>query len=644
MAELQRMAGVLAQVQQDNAQLRAENANLNRGAMAALGTSLPQLVAAMEKRLDKDSTKSLVDTKGIGKPPSFTDKESEFQVWSKKTANFLISVYPELEAPLEWAAEEPDPFDRTRVVTEFGDQHDILNYVAKIAELDHQIHTVLSQLTFGEGFDIVNNVPGRCGLEAWRKLHKRFDPTTGGRRRNVLRAIINPTKVTVDQLSGAIERWEELVRRYESKKVHGVQRTMDEDIKMAAFEALLPAELATHVTMNSARLATYAAMRAEVVLILEAKTGVKMKSSVGTGSGGAGQGGPDDMDVGSFGKAKGGKGGKGNGKTGKPKSGTGGNSAAGAGGGKAGGSKKFDGNCNYCHKYGHKEADCYNKQKAGGQGAGKGGGKADAGGKGKHGKGKHGKGANSLETAAGTEPEAEVGTLDLCSLNPSLAPSATLLLEPDAGKRDISALESEARCAWTKINVDTGAAMSVYPLKLASARGQSSGQMFKTASGEHISDEGPVRFVGIDELDNQRKLGGRLADVHKPLMSAAEVCDAGQDLWVGTDGGYLIPRYGPIGRGLRAEFEKLCKRHGRGTLLPVYKENNVFNVYMKLSEAAVAKDVCAGDVVAPPGSDTVGTSAGGVGPGPPKVGTVGNVAGGAGVGGPSGGTRRASQP
>ena len=54
-----------------------------------------------------------------------------------------------------------------------------------------QMHTALMALTSYEANDIVVN-SRKNPLKAWRRLQKRCDPTTGGRKRNLLRTIISP--------------------------------------------------------------------------------------------------------------------------------------------------------------------------------------------------------------------------------------------------------------------------------------------------------------------------------------------------------------------------------------------------------------------------------------------------------------------
>ena len=86
------------------------------------------------------------------------------------------------------------------------------------AERDGQLFVVLSALTEGESFDIVTSVGGDHGFESWRKLHGRWNPHTAGRARSLLREILSPTQMKLLELMGAIEKMEDLVRRYSSRR------------------------------------------------------------------------------------------------------------------------------------------------------------------------------------------------------------------------------------------------------------------------------------------------------------------------------------------------------------------------------------------------------------------------------------------
>ena len=48
---------------------------------------------------------TLVDTRGLGKPPPLKNTESEILSWARRTENFLVSVHPEARDVLTWAVE-----------------------------------------------------------------------------------------------------------------------------------------------------------------------------------------------------------------------------------------------------------------------------------------------------------------------------------------------------------------------------------------------------------------------------------------------------------------------------------------------------------------------------------------------------------
>ena len=84
-------------------------------------------------------------------------------------------------------------------------------------EIDPQVNVAFAELLEGEALDIVQNTARGAGFEAWRKLVRRFDPQTVGRKRTLLSRIINPGTVKVHELSRAIDQWEERVRSYPSR-------------------------------------------------------------------------------------------------------------------------------------------------------------------------------------------------------------------------------------------------------------------------------------------------------------------------------------------------------------------------------------------------------------------------------------------
>ena len=64
-----------------------------------------------------------------------------------------------------------------------------------------------------------------------------------------------------------IERWESYVSRYEKK----MKEKLDDEIKLARLESLVPEELEKHLILNSNRLRTVEDARLEIVTYVEGK-------------------------------------------------------------------------------------------------------------------------------------------------------------------------------------------------------------------------------------------------------------------------------------------------------------------------------------------------------------------------------------
>ena len=58
---------------------------------------------------------------------------------------------------------------------------------------------------------------GRNGLEAWRGFFRRFGPSIGVGHRNLLRAIVAPQRVKMEDLGSALQAWGGMVARHNKK-------------------------------------------------------------------------------------------------------------------------------------------------------------------------------------------------------------------------------------------------------------------------------------------------------------------------------------------------------------------------------------------------------------------------------------------
>ena len=107
----------------------------------------------------------LVDTREIGRPSNFGSGEEKrlekrFPVRQRKMQNFIISVFPDLREPLEWAAMTAVPITHQLVDQRFGSEADPTDQVTDLEDKMHQVFVVLMQVTEGEANDIVCNSSG----------------------------------------------------------------------------------------------------------------------------------------------------------------------------------------------------------------------------------------------------------------------------------------------------------------------------------------------------------------------------------------------------------------------------------------------------------------------------------------------------
>ena len=133
---------------------------------------------------------------------------------------------------------------------------------------------------------------------------------------------------------------------------------------------------------------------------------------------------------------------------------------------------------------------------------------------------------------------------------------------------------------WIKVNYDSGAATTAFPVGIVDDVSLEKVGTFTVASGSEIPNYGRVRLSCRDEEGNPRKVSGSVTTVHKPLGSAGEF-SASHDGWLWSDGGALIPRNHPVAVGLAKEYNRLVGIHGDEGILPLHKEGNLYNFYLK---------------------------------------------------------------
>ena len=278
---LEAMRTLQEQQQVELMRLAAENAELRDSLLpgAQLGALTRELISAVntfatargDTAAGERRVRSLIDTKGLGKPTVFKNDDKRFIEWPRKTTGFVSAAYgANFRAVLEWAEDQEQPITPEDLEVQFGAEG-ADDYVDDIEEKDSQLHVALQSLTEGESFDIVLGATPH-GIEALRRLIHRWDPASGGRRCVILRQIVQPGRAKLNELPGAIERWDGLLCRYQKRRAGGeVAQKVDDDIKISVLEGLVPLELGQHLAMNRGRLRTYAQVRSEIDAYIDAK-------------------------------------------------------------------------------------------------------------------------------------------------------------------------------------------------------------------------------------------------------------------------------------------------------------------------------------------------------------------------------------
>ena len=296
LAELRTQNQQLHQALQQAQQQQSQQQGLVQ-ALSDLPQSLAQTVGAavLAAASPARANPTLVDTKGLGKPPSLKNTESEFVSWARRTEG----VHPGARDVLTRAVER-----ESATVTEANAATEVVMPLDTLRMPADQLYTVLMTLAVGESFDILVGSGSGEGPEAWRRQHKRWDPLTIGRARGLLREILSPGRAKLVELQRAVERLEDLMRLYTQRRDarNGQRHTSAQDIRIAALEGLLPEELERHRQLQRSRLDTYQKLREEVVLYAEARLYVAPK--LGQVSN-AREDKDDPMDVGGSGQWKG---------------------------------------------------------------------------------------------------------------------------------------------------------------------------------------------------------------------------------------------------------------------------------------------------------------------------------------------------
>lgn len=564
---------------------------------------------------------SIVDSKGVGQPFKYSGgSDQDFSEWSHKVTTYLKAKFgADIEKALKWSVQQRKSIverlpggartsaDGRQIAFDpvFGEEADDLDRIANLSQTVVGIYTYLIAFTTGDSNKIVRNAGSDAGLEAWRRLHNEYDPTSAMRRVTILGLVQNPPKCEkVESLGAALEDWLAKKRQYEEfTDQQGRACRISDDSLMAAMYKLMPSSLEQQVMFHSDDYDSFEDLYDRLVSYASTKHSLKMTDRPVGAPKKSESSAPMDVDA----LTRKGKGKSFTGKCnrcGKP-----GHKAVDcrslpAGSGK--GDRMSNVQCWVCNGYGHYGKDCKKGGKPTSDSNGKGnwkGGKSKAKGKGFGGKkggkdkGKKG-GMSSVDWEWQDDAWYEDGWQSGWGEQPAdEPPAASDTSKAGVGSLDLNPLELPALCQevncnsieaykvtwkgadWLRINYDSGAATTAIPDELVDGPLQAQGE-FVVASGEEIPNFGKFRVPASDANGKRRSFTAYATKVHKPLGSAAEFSKS-HDCLLWAEGGSLIPKQSALALGLRKEYYRLKTLFGGCDELPLYREGNLYNLYLK---------------------------------------------------------------
>ena len=224
-----------------------------------------QLQALLER--SQGPRGSVVDTKAIGRPEklggTLEEASRAWRQWHYRLELWLTSQFPDTRAILTWARTQDEEITLIRL------RDQLVEGVTpgKVQEFNRQLEVVLGTLTMDTPGDIAMNSSPGSGLDMYRRLHGRLDPSDMVTSFRWLRQLMSTKPVAeVSDLIAAVERWEDQHRRYAARRDC---TALTERQKMVSLLGLVPAELQSHLELNLPRLNSYDLLRREIVTFAE---------------------------------------------------------------------------------------------------------------------------------------------------------------------------------------------------------------------------------------------------------------------------------------------------------------------------------------------------------------------------------------
>ena len=233
----------------------------------SLTSAFTPMLAEMTKvvtqgAINANPTRGLVDTRGMGRPPSFSGDEKSWREWRGKVTAYLYAADPLAKEALERAEVNNTPITPATLESD----HEIANSERAIA-FSSKLYLVLVDTCKGEPYRIVESAGYGNGLEAWRLLMRRYASRTPGTKRALLQSLFSLKPASSSEsFETVLLTMEEMTRRYDAMTA----TAMSEDIKCAILVAVCPRELREYLDMSTDEF-VYLDLRAKAMTWIERK-------------------------------------------------------------------------------------------------------------------------------------------------------------------------------------------------------------------------------------------------------------------------------------------------------------------------------------------------------------------------------------
>ena len=185
-------------------------------------------------------------------PEAFNGKpKAGFKDYAFKMANFIAMTavsYRHVKSILDWAAKEDAPI----LTEEFDQQASSGGWLG--SGNDHKEFStnswgLLTNKTEGDALNCIRNVEKGHGVEAWRKLHAEYRPSSSTQAMGyMLKILTQPQATSSETATASLNQYEEHIRAYEEC---GEKYRLEEVVKLSRLKMIMPAKVQEFVALKA---------------------------------------------------------------------------------------------------------------------------------------------------------------------------------------------------------------------------------------------------------------------------------------------------------------------------------------------------------------------------------------------------------